>query len=94
MTVGLYDILKKSHVTEQAMRMAEQDVFTFIVAESADKARVARAVEKTFNVNVVNVRIARKPAKRKVFRGRVGMQNGLKKAFVRLKKGQKIEGWM
>lgn len=93
MTVGLYDILKRSHVTEEAIRLAENGVFTFVVAESADKVRIAKAVEKIFDVTVLSVNIARKPAKRKVFRGQRGVRTKLKKAFVRLKKGQKIEGW-
>lgn len=91
--VGLYDILKKPHVTEEGVRLASEGVFTFVVTECADKVRVAKAVEKIFNVTVESVHIARKPAKKKVFRGRRGEQSKLKKALVRLKKGQKIEGW-
>ena len=93
MTLSLYDILKTSHVTEEAMRLAEGGVFTFVVAEAADKVHIAKAVEKIFGVTVVSVNIARKPAKRKVFRGQRGVRTKIKKAFVRLKKGQKIEGW-
>ncbi|MCY4414136.1 MAG: 50S ribosomal protein L23 [Alphaproteobacteria bacterium] len=93
MALSIYDVLKKPHVTEDAMRLASDGVFTFVVSESADKNVIAKAVEKIFNVEVESVRIARKPAKRKVFRGQRGLQNKLKKALVRLKKGQTIEGW-
>lgn len=93
MAISIYDIIKKSHVTEDAMRMAGEGVFSFVVVESATKDRIAKSVEKIFNVTVESVRIARKPAKKKTFRGTKGSQKKLKKAFVRLKKGQKIEGW-
>ena len=93
MGVNIYDVLKRSHVTEDGMRLAEESVFTFVIAEKATKELVAKAVQKIFNVEVLSVRIARKPAKRKVFRGTRGVRSGFKKAFVRLKKGQKIEGW-
>ncbi len=90
----IYDVIKKSHVTEKAMRLSEdQNVFSLVVHKLANKKLVAHAVATIWKVEVLSVKIVMKPSKSKSFRGKRGVQSGFKKALVKLKAGQKIEGW-
>jgi large subunit ribosomal protein L23 len=62
---------------------------------NANKIDIAKAVEKKFNVTVLNVRTSRHKGKAKsqmTRKGRfAGRTSGWKKAIVRLKEGDKIE---
>ncbi len=87
------DVILNPHVTEKSAVRAEDPkhpVYTFKVAQGANKDQVARAVKALFKVDVVKVAIVRIPSKKVVSRGRVGMKSGYKKAMVHLKAGEKI----
>jgi large subunit ribosomal protein L23 len=84
-------------VSEKSYQLSEsQNVYVFVVPKSANKITVKSAVKAQFNVEVTNVRIANLPSKpkrstraggRKVSKG---IQPGVKKAYVTLKKGDSI----
>lgn len=94
MMLTVYDAIKRSHVTEKAMRLVEQDnVFTLEVHKMADKDMIARAVSEIWKVEVLSVRIVNNAPRTRALRGKRVKQAGLKKALVKLKSGQKIEGW-
>lgn len=88
-------ILREYRVTEKAANLsANLNQYTFEVAPEANRKEVARAVAKTFNVEVTKVNILNKKPKLKVDRmrrGRPGTKGGHKKAIVTLKEGDKIE---
>jgi large subunit ribosomal protein L23 len=85
-------ILKSAQVTEKAAALAERNQYVFKVGDSANKSEIKKAVEQTFGVSVVSVKITRVPSKRKKIKGRLkGLKQGYKKAIVRLKEGQTIE---
>lgn len=88
-------ILKRPIVTEKMTEMQEKGHYAFEVDRDANKIEIARAVEKKFNVTVVNVRTMRQKGKTKsqlTRRGRfAGRTSSWKKAVVRLKEGDKIE---
>ena len=88
-------ILLEYRVTEKAaMLTANLNQYTFVVAPSANRKEVARAVAKVFNVEVVNVNIINRKPKLKtdrMRRGRPGTKGGHKKAIVTLKEGDSIE---
>jgi ribosomal protein L23 len=44
-----------------------------------------------YNVTPIKIAIAKTPSKAVFVRGRKGVKNGVKKAYVSLKKGDKIE---
>jgi large subunit ribosomal protein L23 len=88
-------LLKRPIVTEKLTAMQEKGVYAFEVEKDANKISIARAVEKKFNVSVVGVRTSIHKGKAKsqmTKRGRfAGRTSASKKAYVRLKEGDKIE---
>jgi large subunit ribosomal protein L23 len=88
-------ILKRPIVTEKLTAMQDKGVYAFEVEKSANKISIQQAVEKKFNVTVLSVRTATHKGKTKsqmTRRGRFeGRTASWKKAYVRLKEGDKIE---
>lgn len=86
-------VILRPRVTEKAAIMTEQGAYAFDVRQDATKQDVSRAVLKLFNVQPAKVRIARIVRKRVVTRGTgvEGKTAGGKKAYVYLRKGDKIE---
>jgi large subunit ribosomal protein L23 len=85
--------LIRPHLTEKANRLAQSGVYVFIVDRNATKPAIKRAIEERYRVNVVRLRIINVP--RSILRrgGRILRKRpALKKALVKLEKGQKIEG--
>lgn len=85
------NILKNPRITEKAATATEQNVYTFDVAESANKTEVSKAVFAFYKVKPVRVNILTVPRKKIMSRGKEGMRGGGKKALVYLKKDDKIE---
>lgn len=84
-------ILMRPHVTEKASASAEKGVYVFRVAIDAGKREIAEAVRAFYKVTPVKVTIVNMPTKRKIVKGRLGVRAAGKKAYVYLKKGEKIE---
>jgi large subunit ribosomal protein L23 len=84
-------LIKNPRVTEKASFAAEQNVYTFNVSPDANKNEIKKAIFSLYKVNPVKVNILSFPAKQIVVRGKKGVKQGGKKAFVYLKKGDKIE---
>lgn len=85
------DILLRPRITEKANLIAEKNIHTFEVALSATKTQVLAAIKAFYKVSPVKVRIVRNPVKQVFVRGKKGTKGGVKKAYVYLKKGDKIE---
>lgn len=87
------DILHSPRITEKAAYLAESGCYVFGVSKSATKADVARAVQQIYNVVPRKVSLVAVPRKAVRTRGtnRTGHSVGGKKAYVFLKKGEKIE---
>lgn len=89
-------ILVKPLITEKAQNTSESlNQYSFVVDKKANKLEIKSAVEKMFNVSVVDVNTSNMPSKMKsrstrkgVVRGRV---SGYKKAVVTLPKGEVID---
>lgn len=79
-------------ITEKAMKASEKGRYTFLVDKSASKTNIKFAVSGLFKVNVVSVRTSiLKGRKKRAGARRIDtIQPFLKKAVVRLKKGEKI----
>lgn len=76
--------------TEKASRLSSMGQYAFVVARSATKVDVARAVRDVYGVKPTAVRVLNTLGKI-VRRGRsVGRRNDVKKAIVTLKKGDSI----
>lgn len=85
-------VLLAPHVSEKSALMADaSEQYVFKVVSDATKSEVKQAVEGLFDVQVRSVNMINIKGKTKVFKGRVGKRNGLKKAIVRLAPGQEID---
>src|SRR3989338_4763561 len=84
-------VLKRPHITEKASASAEKGVYVFEVTTSANKRDIAAAVRAMYKVTPVKVTVVNKPQKRIIVKGRLGVRPAGKKAYVFLKKGEKIE---
>ncbi len=87
----IYDIIKKPIVTEKGVDKKEKEqTLCFEVAAEANKTQVKAAVEHLFKIKVAEVRTATHEGKLRR-RGRfTGYRPDTKKAYVRLKPGQKM----
>lgn len=88
----MYSLIEGPHISEKSTVIADSaGQVVFRVALDAKKYEVKEAVEKLFDVRVVDVRTARAKGKRKRF-GRVnGRRRDWKKAYVTLAEGQDID---
>jgi len=87
----LYTVIRRPLITEKGMGIKEtQNTLVFEVAEKATKTEVKQAIETLFKVKVAAVRTATVEGKERR-RGRfAGYRPDWKKAYVRLKAGEKM----
>jgi large subunit ribosomal protein L23 len=86
------NVLLRPRITEKAAIGADkQGVYVFEVTKNATKKSVAASVRSTYKVTPVMVNITKIADKKVFFRGKRGVKHGGKKAYVYLKKGDKIE---
>ncbi len=86
-----YQVIRRPLVTETGVEKKDNErTLCFEVAQDANKTQVKAAVEKLFKVKVEEVRTANFEGKARR-RGRfVGYRSDWKKAYVRLKAGEKV----
>ena len=88
-------ILKNPRITEKASILVEGNAYTFDVMADATKKEIEQAVKTLYKVTPVRIRTLPIPKKttmpRGGKRGNKGTSGGGKKAYVYLKKGDKIE---
>ena len=86
------DIILAPHITEKGAVVATtSNAYVFRIHQDADSRLVAKAVEAIYGIKPVKVNIVRNPAKKVIIRGTRGVRNARSKAYVYLKKGDKIE---
>ncbi len=89
---SLSNVLLRPRVTEKASGKAmAEEAYVFEVSRTATKKDIKKAVEHFYKVKPVKVSVAPIPHKSVYIRGKYGMTGGGKKAYVYLKKGEKIE---
>ena len=86
-----YSVIRRPLVTEKGVAKKDDErTLCFEVAPGANKTQVKSAVEKLFKVKVEEVRTANFEGKLRR-RGRfAGYRSDWKKAYVRLKQGEKV----
>jgi large subunit ribosomal protein L23 len=89
--MNLYDVIKRPLVTEKGVTKKDaEQTLCFEVAPGANKTEIKKAVEKAFKVKVEGVRTSTTAGKLRR-RGRfTGYRGDWKKAYVRLKAGEKM----
>lgn len=88
-------VLRGPRVTEKGAIVAEaSNAYTFNIHPDANKTDVKSAIETIYKVVPTKVAIAKVPSKKvqvRGKRGKLGVKSGGKKAYVYLKKGDRIE---
>jgi large subunit ribosomal protein L23 len=87
----IYDVIKRAIVTEKGVAKKDTErTLCFEVAPAANKVLVKAAVEQLFKVKVAEVRTVTNTGKLRR-RGKFsGYRSDWKKAYVRLKAGEKV----
>ncbi|MBR5342013.1 MAG: 50S ribosomal protein L23 [Erysipelotrichaceae bacterium] len=86
------DIIVRPLVTEKTMSTQDnQNTVVFEVKKGTNKIQIKQAVEEIFNVKVDYVNVVNQKPKTKRMGRYVGKTNHLKKAYVKLKEGYKID---
>lgn len=86
------NVLLKPRITEKAVIGADKNgVYVFEVSSKATKKSISASVKALYKVTPVKVRTAKIMSKAVFVRGKRGVKKGGKKAYVYLKKGDKIE---
>ena len=89
--MNVFDVIKRPLVTEKGVTKKDNErTLCFAVALAANKTQIRQAVEAAFKVKVEEVRTANNAGKLRR-RGRfAGYRSDWKKAYVRLKAGEKL----
>lgn len=91
MPVHYFELIKKPHISEKALRFNSANKYVFVIAQSANKSEIKKAVASLYGVVVKSVNTTKVPSKPKKFKGVPGIKSGYKKAIVTLEKGNKID---
>ncbi len=88
----LHNILFRPHITEKStIQKEENNELAFSVNPKANKIEIRRAVEKAFNVKVLDVRTMNMEGKKKRMGRFTGKKADWKKALVTLAPGEHVD---
>ena len=88
---NIYAVIRRPLITEKSTLLKEtQRTLVFEVHRDATKPEIRKAVETLFDTKVADVRVARVHGKTKRQGRHAGRRPDWKKAFVVLKKGEKM----
>ena len=92
-TAGMFDVLRRPVISEKSAKLAESNGIAFEIDPRAGKKEVANAIKAIYNVapKSVNILNVKGKVKGKRFHGATGKTKTVKKAYVTLKAGDKIE---
>ena len=86
------EIIKAPGITEKSANMAQNEgKYAFKVDPKANKTEIKQAIEKIFNVKVVEISTINEIPKKKRVGRYSGLSNRSKKAIVKLAEGQTID---
>lgn len=83
--------IKNPRITEKASFAVERGVYTFDIKADANKSEIIKEIFTKYKVKPVKVNIVNIKDKPKVVRGRKAIIRGGRKAYVYLKKGDKLD---
>ncbi len=90
--MNIYEVIKRPLVTEKTtLEKDAKNIIAFEIDNCANKIEVKEAVEKIFNVEVVDVKTINIAGKKKRIGKNVGKRANWKKAYVTLKEGSKVD---
>jgi large subunit ribosomal protein L23 len=85
------DILLAPVISEKSYGLIDQNKYTFLVPQSANKTQIKMAVEEVFDVKVTSVNTMNRPGKRVRTRLGYGRRPATKRAIVSLAQGDQID---
>ncbi len=90
--MNVYEVLKRPIMGEKADHLQDEyNQYVFEVDKRANKRMVKEAIEKVFEVHVVDVRVINMPSKRKRYGRRISVRKpGWKKAIITLEPDESI----
>jgi large subunit ribosomal protein L23 len=88
--MNIHEVLIRPTITEKSTLLQESGRYTFQVMPRANKVQIKEAVEKNFNVTVLDVNITKQRGKQKRYGPRFKKMPDIKKAVVTLKPGDRI----
>lgn len=86
------DIIIEPIITEKSVYLRDNfNQYVFKVAKNATKPEIKKAIEELFKVKVLEVKVINvKPKRRRIRTRRYGYTSSWKKAYVKLKEGDRI----
>lgn len=85
------DILVRPLITERTTQLMAEGKYVFVVAKTANKIEIAKAVAEVFKVKVAKVNTVNVTGKKKRMGRTEGKRPDYKKAIVKLAPGETIE---
>lgn len=85
------NVIKYPIITEKAIRLSEQNKYSFAVDPKANKNIIKKAVENLFQVKVISVNTLNQPTKTRRVGKFIGKKTKNKKAIVKLAPGDSIQ---
>ncbi len=85
------DVLLAPVISEKSYGLLDQNKYTFDVHPLANKTQIKIAVEKVFNVKVLDVNTLNRAGKRKRTRFGYGQRKSVKRAIVTVREGDRID---
>jgi large subunit ribosomal protein L23 len=86
-----YNIIKSPAITEKATMVSAHNQIVFNVARTATKPEIKEAIEGLFGVKVKAVNTLLRKGKLRVFKGRKALLSDVKKAYVTLAEGERLD---
>ena len=86
-----FDVIRGPAITEKGTLVSDKNQVVFNVAAGATKPQIKAAVEGLFGVKVKAVNTLVRKGKLKNFKGKAARLGNIKKAFVTLVEGQKLD---
>jgi large subunit ribosomal protein L23 len=85
------DVLLAPVISEKSYGLLDDNKYTFEVHPDSNKTQIKIAVEKVFNVKVLDVNTLNRKGKRKRTRTGFGVRKSTKRAIVTLRDGDRID---
>ena len=86
------DIIVRPLVTEKSIKAQDSvNTVVFEVKKGTNKVQIKKAIEEIFNVKVESVNVVNQKPKAKRMGKYLGKTNAVKKAYIKLAEGSKIE---
>lgn len=85
-------ILQQYHLSEKTNNLSSTGRYVFVVAKTANKIEIRKAVESVYDVHVTSVNVVNTKGKFRSYGKTSGRTSAWKKAIVTLKAGEKISG--